>query len=187
MTIKNVLVIHEISEKLFELPLENYILTFDDALYSQYYYWPIINKINTKKILFISPSLVYKSDIQRDQFSGTHLQFPNCYEALKLHKENNSSNYMTLKEIKSLDGVSLGAHSFHHFKTLNSKLFEKTSYIKKDTELLLNWFKNNLLKKPVFYAFPHYIEHDFQRIILKSYGFTKFFGKNDRLQVEKLL
>ena len=36
---KPVLMIHSIRPEYFELPLENYILTFDDGLYSQYHYY----------------------------------------------------------------------------------------------------------------------------------------------------
>jgi len=50
MTNKKVLMIHEVTENLFNLPLENYILTFDDGLYSQYYHFKHFESIDTEKI-----------------------------------------------------------------------------------------------------------------------------------------
>jgi len=184
---KEIIVIHEITRDILELPLEKYILTFDDALYSQYYYWPLIEKIKTEKILFVSPCLVNENDKDRSQFDGSHINFPSCYEAMSLYREkNDKSNYMNVNEIKQITGVTIGAHSFSHFKQLDMKLYDKAKFIREDTELMLKWFKEKLNLKPDVYSFPHYIENELQRVILKSYGFKTFFGSEDRHIVETL-
>jgi len=184
---KQTIVVHEVTKEILQLSLEDYFLTFDDALYSQYYYWPLIEKMKTKKILFVAPGLVNGGDEIRKQFDGTHVEFPSCYEAMSLHRQKDDrSNYMTLNEIKELRGVTIGAHSFSHFRELDMKLYDKLNFIKEDTELMLSWFEENMGTKPDVYSFPHYIENKFQREILKSYGFKKFFGSMDRNLVENL-
>jgi hypothetical protein len=184
---KQTIVIHEVNKKILDLTLKDYILTFDDALYSQYYYWPLINEIDTKKIIFVCPSLINDDNIIRKQFDGTHVDFPSCYEAMSLYREDNDKrNYMSMDELKELDGVTIGAHSFSHFKQLNMKLYDKINFIKEDTELMLQWFEKNLNVSPDIYSFPHYIENRFQRSILKSYGFKEFYGASERSIVEKL-
>lgn len=180
------LVIHEMHKEFLDLPLENYTLTFDDALYSQYYYWPLIKELNTRKILFVSPCLINKDPSRRDQFAGEYRSFPSCFEAMKLYKEyNDRTNYMTVNEIKHMmdEGCSVGCHSFSHFRDLNMRLYNLTQFIKNDTETMLEWFDKNLGTMPKAYAFPHFIEHRLQRVILKSYGFNEFFGV-ERMMIE---
>lgn len=179
---KPIMVIHEVNKDLFEIPfLEYFILSFDDALFSQYYYWPLIEKIDTEKLLFISPSLINERNEIRDQFAGTHTHFPTCFEAMSLHREKDDrTNYMTINEIKALRGVTIGSHSFSHYKELDMSLYNRINHFKHDTELMLEWFSEHLNVKPDIYAFPHYKEYQFQRSILKTYGFNKFYGEADR-------
>jgi peptidoglycan/xylan/chitin deacetylase (PgdA/CDA1 family) len=182
------LVIHDLQKEYLDFPLDNYILTFDDALYSQYYYWPLINDPQTQKILFVSPCLVNKTLYERDQFSGDYRRFPDCFEAMRMYRDNNNTvDYMTVGEIKHLinEGVTIGAHSFSHFQGLNLNLFELTKFIKEDTKRLLEWFDEYLGFQPVLYAFPHFEEYFMQRAILKEYGFKKFFG-NERILIENI-
>ena len=51
---KPVLMIHEVDESIFNKPLEDFVLTFDDGLYSQYKFIEAIDAIDTDKIFFIS-------------------------------------------------------------------------------------------------------------------------------------
>ena len=41
---KPYLMIHDIRKEYFDLDLDQYRLTFDDGLFSQYYYFPLLNK-----------------------------------------------------------------------------------------------------------------------------------------------
>ena len=53
------LTIHSVKEEHFlKLRLDTYKLTFDDGLFSQYFYWPIIRRLETEKIFFISTNLI---------------------------------------------------------------------------------------------------------------------------------
>jgi len=47
---KPTLMIHEVQDFYLDLPLEDYILTFDDGLYSQFQYWNHFKKLKTEKI-----------------------------------------------------------------------------------------------------------------------------------------
>ena len=69
---KPVLMIHEITEKLFDLNLEDYTLTFDDGLYSQYYHYDKFKSINTDKIFFISSNILCEG-IQSTEFPAVDL------------------------------------------------------------------------------------------------------------------
>ena len=60
---KPVLMIHEFSEFMLSLPLEDYILTFDDGLYTQYIHFDKIRELNTDKIFFISTGIVAHEDL----------------------------------------------------------------------------------------------------------------------------
>jgi peptidoglycan/xylan/chitin deacetylase (PgdA/CDA1 family) len=54
----DVLMIHDLSEAHFRLPLDRYSLTFDDGLYSQYYYYPLLKAHPRPRTFFITPSLI---------------------------------------------------------------------------------------------------------------------------------
>ena len=49
MNNKKILMIHEFKESFLNLPLEDYILTFDDGLFTQYLFLSELLKINTDK------------------------------------------------------------------------------------------------------------------------------------------
>ena len=81
----------------------NNTLIFDDALYSQFYYWPFINRIKVKKIIAVSPNLLLDKDIVRDAYIVRPCTpiFASCYEALKAYRtKNDRQHYMTLPELK---------------------------------------------------------------------------------------
>ena len=180
---KPVLMIHEVEEWLFELPLEDYILTFDDGLYSQYYYYNKLQHINTEKIFFISSNIIC---------NGTQsLDFPVCAEAHKKAFAGNTEDYMTIEQIKELmqdPVVSIGGHSHAHTRLGNyTKLIEKMQQLKDDTELMMEWFTTNLGVSPIKFCFPY--NDDYQGMytaVLTRYGFTDFYGR-ERISAETLL
>jgi hypothetical protein len=66
---KPILMIHEIRDWMFDLPLHNYVLTFDDGLYSQYYFLDKFKTIDTEKIFFISTGILCdENEIQSTTF-----------------------------------------------------------------------------------------------------------------------
>jgi len=181
---KPILMIHEICEDIFNLPLENYTLTFDDGLYSQYYYYPRFQNILTEKIFFISSNIICNGKQSKE--------FPSCSIAHKKAFSGNKEDYMTLDQIKELIKdplVSIGGHSHSHIRLDNFlKITEKLSYIKKDTELMIGWFQSNLGFIPTKFCFP-YNDEGFNGIykkVLGQYGFTDFYGRG-RIPIEKLL
>ena len=183
---KKTLAIHEIRKEFFNAPLENYILTFDDGLYSQYYYWPLIKKIKTKKTFFITTNFIGNGP-KREQFSGDHREFPSCYDALQSWKdEGNRENYMRLSELKEMinDGAAIGGHSHNHIKFYEGSLVKKIDDICDDIEAMIDWFKTHLNFVPDEYAYPHYEDFIFLKILLKDYGFNKLYGR-ERIEIEK--
>ena len=106
---KPVLMIHEVREWMFNLPLERYTLTFDDGLYSQYHYYPEFAKIPTEKIYFISSGIVCSGH--------QSTEFPACQDAHKKAFAGNYEDYMTVPQIKELMQdplVEIAAHSHYH-------------------------------------------------------------------------
>jgi hypothetical protein len=180
---KPVLMIHEIYEDIFKLDLEKYTLTFDDALYSQFYYYPKFKEIKTEKIYFISSNIICEQT--------QSMNFLPCAKAHEKAFTGNKEDYMTLEQIRYLSEekyVSIGGHSHSHTK-LNSfkSLFEKTQYIKEDTENMLHWFKQNLNYQPTKFCFPYNDDlGGFYKFLLYPYGFTEFFS-HERTPVETLL
>ena len=175
--------IHEFREEFLNLPLENYILTFDDGLYSQYHFWSEIEKIPTKKIFFISSNIVCDTE--------QSLEFPVCRDAHQKAFSGNKEDYMNLQQIKHLldyDDVEIGGHSHEH-KRLNNftSLFDKVEHIKQDTEKMMKWFQQNLNHTPRSFCFPYNENLDgMYNALLKKYGFTDFYGK-ERTAIESIL
>lgn len=183
MTHKKVLMIHEVTEKLFNLPLENYILTFDDGLYSQYYHFKYFESIDTEKIFFVSSNIICDGNQSNN--------FLTCSESHKKAFLGNKEDYMTLDQVKELmskPNVTIGGHSHNHIKLSNFiSLYEKTTHIQNDTQNMLDWFETNLGFKPTKFCFPYNNDCDgLYKSLLKKYGFTDFYG-NERTPIETLL
>lgn len=171
--------IHDVNERVLELPLENYILTFDDGLYSHFAYWNRLKEIDTRKIFFIATKLINKSTKIRSEFP-----FIGHEEAMAGRKEG----YMTLGELKLMfqEGAEIGGHSHTHERFLTANLIRHVNRFKKDINLMMGWFETYLLYKPVTYCFPFNEERALMRTLLKSWGIFEFFGE-ERTPVEKLL
>lgn len=172
--------IHEVRDWMFNLPLENYVLTFDDGLYSQYYYWDKFKEIPTEKIFFISSGIVCNGQ--------QSTEFPACNIAHQKAFTGNYEDYMSLDQIKELAADPLtyiGGHSHSHTRlTEFNSLVDKVSYIKQDTEKMLDWFKSNLGFTPTKFCFPYNQNLDgLYTGLLKKYGITEFYG-SERLKIE---
>jgi len=179
---KPVLMIHEFKEKFLKLPLENYVLTFDDGLYSQYYYYPQFKDIPTEKIFFISSGIICNGH--------QSIEFPTCERAHEKAFSDNKEDYMTLEQIKELmkdPFVTIGAHGHSH-KNLEDfgKVTHRAMHVIDDTKLMIQWFKENLNFVPTVFCFPHNNDIDgMYQPVLRAAGFTDFYGK-ERIAIESL-
>lgn len=180
---KDTLMIHECRPSFLNLPLENYILTFDDGLYSQFIFYQEIKQLKTKKIFFISTDIICQGHQSQE--------FPTCGEAHLKAFSGNKEDYMNLEQIKILTEdpwVTIGAHSHSHTRLSNfNSLAEKAKHIKEDTETMLLWFEENLGFKPTSFCFPYNENLDgLYSGLLRKYGFTEFYG-SERTPIETLL
>jgi len=188
---KEILMIHEMKEEYFSLDLQNYILTFDDGLYSQYYWRNRLQQIPTQKILFIISGRILTSR------QNTLLE--DCFKAnIRWLNYNDNSNYMILDEVLEMLnlGFEVGAHSHFHdkierniFKKLGYKsslVLKGKSFIDRDTNLMLEWFRDNIGFIPDKYAFPYNQKSDILVEYLKNVGFKYFYG-SERINIEDLI
>jgi peptidoglycan/xylan/chitin deacetylase (PgdA/CDA1 family) len=180
---KPVLMIHEADPKFTKLPLEDYVLTFDDGLYSQYVFYNEIKHVNTPKIFFISSGIIC-ADNQSTEFIT-------CRDAHQKAFQGNYENYMTVEQIQYMledPLVSIGAHSHSHTRLDTfGTLSEKVAYIKSDAEKTVQWFEQNLGFAPTKFCFPYNEDLDgLYKGLLTKYGFTEFYGSG-RTPVETLL
>ncbi len=182
------LTIHDIKPNFFDgidyggIDYRKYNLTFDDGLFSQYFYWPIIRMVDTKKIFFISTNLIGFGDKRKTFKEGKLPKFPDCFEALADYRETgNRENYMRLEELQEIinDDAIIGAHGHDHIK-----FFDTFSQLKEDIEKMLEWFDKHLKITPTKFAFPHYVDIPILKQTLESYGFTEFYGK-ERIEIEQ--
>lgn len=180
---KPVLMIHEVNELIFELPLSNYILTFDDGLYSQFYYLDKFRQFDTEMIFFISSNIVCQG-IQK-------LNNITCKDAHRKAFNGDYEDYMSLDQIKIIANTPncyVGGHSHYH-KNLKiyGKLTELLVHIKSDTDLMFDWFETNLGYRPTKFCLPYnYDKAGLYTAYLKKHGVTEVFGR-ERIPVEKLL
>lgn len=181
---KPVLMIHEVDERIFELPLEDYILTFDDGLYTQYKYHKRFAEIDTQKIYFISTGIICRGK--------QSTQYIRCDQAHQLAKyKDDFRYYMTYDQIKEVaqdDNTFIGGHSHaHHDLTEFSSLKQKVDHIQRDTMYMVNWFLTNLGYIPTKFCYPYNEDMDgLYGALLKKYGITELYGR-ERIPVETLL
>lgn len=172
---KPVLMIHELTDWMFDLPLHNFILTFDDGLYTQYIHLDKINKIDTDKIFFISTGIVATEQTKQSD------EFIKCQAAHdKLFRRGDRTHYMNWSQIKEISReprCEIGAHGHMHLKHTRLKTIH-------DTKLMMKHFEKNNLA-PTKFCFPYNNENIIYRCLLKQYGFTKFYGK-DRINIYDL-
>jgi hypothetical protein len=175
---KPVLMIHELHGKHFDLPLENYILTFDDGLASQYAYIKELEKINTTKIFFISSEIVCPEDGYQDTLCISCVDSHNSAFAGHFH------NYMKWSQIQHINETPnciVGCHSHSHIYNIVSD----TRTMIRDTREMSRVFKHKLGHLPKHFCFPYNIESQTYRCILHSYGFRYFYG-SERINIDDL-
>ncbi len=111
------LMIHDIRREYFELGLEQYRLTFDDGLFSQYYYYPLYMSHPQELNFFITTSFI-RPGKARDMFAGRYIPYlkPKKY-MYRCFIENLFDHFMTTEEVQELSqksNVKIGVHSHFH-------------------------------------------------------------------------
>lgn len=166
---KPVLMIHEFKEDFLNLNLEDYILTFDDGLYTQYLFLDELLKIDTDKYFFISSGIVCEEYKKQDN------SYITCYDAHKKAFNNNFLNYMKwsqIKEIFNKPKCYIGCHSHYH----KLKTADCVECIIEDNKLMNNNFLKNINFIPDSFCFPYNYETPLYKEILSKKGFKNFYG-----------
>jgi len=111
------LFIHNVRKEYFELTLEHYRLTFDDGLYSQYYYFPLLRPHDQELTFFIITSFI-KPGKARKMFDGEYLEVLKSrhymYDAFIKNEFKHFMNIEELQELSRQPNVRIGSHSHYH-------------------------------------------------------------------------
>jgi len=109
--------IHDIRKEYFDLELNQYRLTFDDGLFSQYYYFPLLRAHPEKLTYFITTSFI-KPGKARSMFEGHYIAYLKTKKyGYRTFIENRYDHFMNIEEIQKLSeqpNVRIGVHSHFH-------------------------------------------------------------------------
>lgn len=109
--------IHDIRPEYFDLPLKRYHLTFDDGLYSHYYYLPLLENHPSPLIFFITTDFIQPGPA-RNMFDGQYRPYLKSKRYMyQATVEKKREFYMTVGEVQRLarrKNVVIGAHSHYH-------------------------------------------------------------------------
>jgi len=112
-----ILTIHDVHKAYFDLNLDAYQLTFDDGLFSQYYYFQLFKDHPEKLTYFITTSLIKPGRV-RPVFSGQHLPYRKSKKYMyRTFVEGRFDHFMNVAELQALSrhkNVEIGAHSHFH-------------------------------------------------------------------------
>jgi len=118
------LMIHDIRKEYFDLDLNRYRLTFDDALFSQYYYFPMLKNHPQKLTYFITTSFI-KSGKARNMFAGRYISYLKTkkygYRTFIERKYDHFMNVAEIQKISKQPNVRIGVHSHFHDVVLTRK------------------------------------------------------------------
>lgn len=174
--------IHEIQPWMLRSELENYVLTFDDGLYSQYYYLDFFKKLKTTKIFFISTDIICPENQKQNE------NFPPCAIAHEdFFKNGNATNYMKwsqIHEILNTPECFIGGHSHAHHKNQNLGLKDLYETLKEDSQKMIDIFSHENINIEYF-CFPYNKEHALYKEILKKHQIKYFYG-DERISIESL-
>jgi hypothetical protein len=112
-----ILTIHDIRKEYFDLDLGAYRLTFDDGLFSQYYYFQFFKDHSEKLTYFITTSLI-KPGVARPVFEGRYLPYLKSKKYMyRTFAEGRFDHFMNIEELQALSrhpNVDIGVHSHFH-------------------------------------------------------------------------
>jgi hypothetical protein len=116
--------IHDIRKEYFDLDLNQYRLTFDDVLFSQYYYFQLFRNHPQKLTYFITTSFI-KPGKARIMFKGRYLSYLKSKKyGYRTFIENKYDHFMNVEEIQKISkqpNVRIGIHSHFHDVILTRK------------------------------------------------------------------
>ena len=96
------LMIHDLRREYFNLNLAHYRLTFDDGLFSQYYYFPLLENHPAELIFFITTSFIQPGKV-RPMFDGEYLPHLKTKRyACRTFIEGRYDHFMTVEELQIL-------------------------------------------------------------------------------------
>ena len=111
------LMIHDIRREYFDLDLDRYRLTFDDGLFSQYYYYPLYQNHSKRLTFFLSTAFIQPGKA-RGMFTGQFLSYLKSKKYMyRSFIEKNFDHFMTIEEVQELSAqpnVQIGVHSHWH-------------------------------------------------------------------------
>ena len=111
------LMIHDIRKEYFDLDLNSYRLTFDDGLYSQYYYFPLFKNHPDRLNYFITTSFI-KPAKARKMYAGRPIAYLKTKKYMqRAFVEGQRDHFMTVEEIQIISqypNVRIGVHSHFH-------------------------------------------------------------------------
>lgn len=159
--LKPSLMIHRVTDDIFQHPLEKFLLTFDDGLESHYRTFSKFKEIPTQKIYFIT------------------CQWVGC------------PGFLTAEQIKymnSFEDVTIGAHSFNHRDLSKTQLTleQIIEFLDQDTAKTCTWFQETLGFTPTTFCYPYNNSmYGIYTQILQKHGFTEFYG-SERIDISWL-
>ena len=111
------LMIHDIRKEYFDLKLDPYLLTFDDGLFSQYYYFPLLEQHPAELTFFITTSFIQPGK-PRPMFDGEYIPHLKSKEyAYRTFIHGRYDHFMTVEEVQTISArpnVRIGVHSHFH-------------------------------------------------------------------------
>lgn len=123
-----ILTIHDVRKEYFDLNLAAYRLTFDDGLFSQYYYFQFFKDHPEKLTYFIATSMIKPGSV-RPIFNGRYLPYIKSKKYMyRTFAEGRFDHFMNVDELKALsrhENVDIGAHSHFHDVILTRSLPHK--------------------------------------------------------------
>lgn len=183
---KPVLMIHEFLPIFYEMGeiLEQYIITLDDGLYSQYEALEFLKTLNTPKIFFISTGIV------RPDVIGPNKEIIKCHDAHIKAFDSNFENYMSWDEIEEINqyvNCFIGGHSHNHpnFRAINS-IRDRYNIALSDTKEMVKHFNEHKIDTQGRICFPYNYNDGIYAGVLQKFRFNEFYG-SDRKAIEDII
>ena len=112
-----ILTIHDIRKAYFDLNLDAYRLTFDDGLFSQYYYFQFF-KDHPEKLTYLITTSLIKPGSARPVFRDRFLSYLKSKKYMyRTFAEGRFDHFMNVEEVQEISrhkNVEIGAHSHFH-------------------------------------------------------------------------
>ena len=175
--------IHAVNEDMFSLPLHEYVLTFDDGLYSQWKYFDRLAEIDTDKLFFISTAFVCRENETVEGVSSS--------VAHDKARRGIFEDFMTVDQIRQIHKTPrcfIGGHGHSHIRLAElPRLVDRIKVADDDLTQMLVEMKKLVGVTPTSFCFPYnYDIGGMYQALLKRRGITKWYG-SERIPIETLL